>query len=34
VQKQFDAARKQNLHHVLLLVDGKDGVRWVALSLG
>jgi serine protease Do len=34
VQKQIDEARKQKLHHVVLLVQGTDGVRWVALSLG
>jgi serine protease Do len=34
VQKQLDDARKQHLRHVLLLVQGQDGVRWVALPLG
>jgi serine protease Do len=34
VQKQFDDARKKQLHHVVLLVQGQDGVRWVALPLG
>ncbi len=34
IQKQFDDARKQQLHHVVLLVQGADGVRWVALPLG
>jgi serine protease Do len=34
VQKQFDDARKQQLHHVVLLILGQDGVRWVALPLG
>jgi serine protease Do len=34
VQKQLDEARKQNMHHVVLLVQNPDGVRWVALPLG
>ena len=34
VQKQIDAARQQKRGHVLLLVLGRDGVRWVALPLG
>jgi serine protease Do len=34
VQKQIDEARKQKLHHVVLLVQGADGVRWIALPLG
>jgi serine protease Do len=33
VQKQFDEARKQERHHVVLLVQDTDGVRWVALPL-
>jgi serine protease Do len=34
VLKQFDDARHQDRHHVVLLVQGEDGVRWVALPLG
>jgi serine protease Do len=34
VLTQLDEARKQQLRHVVLLVQGQDGVRWVALPLG
>ncbi len=34
VQKQIDEARKRHLHHIVLLVQNHDGVRWVALPLG
>ena len=34
VQQRLDEARQQNRRHVLLLVQGKDGPRWVALPLG
>jgi serine protease Do len=34
VLKQLDDARKQQLRHVVLLVQGPDGIRWVALPLG
>ena len=33
LQKGLDAARKQNRHFAVLLVDGHDGPRWVALPL-
>ena len=33
VQKQIDAARQDKKGHILLLVLGKDGVRWIALPL-
>jgi serine protease Do len=33
VQKAFEDARRQNRHHILILVDGKDGMRWVPLPL-
>ena len=34
VQERLDNARTQNRHYVLILVQGKDGPRWVSLPLG
>jgi serine protease Do len=33
LKKRVDDARKQNRHHILILVEGKDGMRWVPLPL-